>query len=160
MLVNTGRAAEGVAQFQAILKADPSNNMARVNIGFAHLQKAELDQAEADFREVIRRDPELGDRALRSRRGAEAKGPARCGQSRAGRALASIRACRRRTTRWASSTGRTGISTKPRKKCRPPLSIRPDYADAHFMLGTALKQKGDLDGGRVGLARRHPPRSR
>ena len=31
--------------------------MARLNIGFAHLQKAELDQAAAEFRAVLERDP-------------------------------------------------------------------------------------------------------
>ena len=28
---------------------------------------------------------------------------------------------------------------------RSALAIQPEYAEAHFMLGTALKQKGDLD---------------
>ena len=26
------------------------------------------------------------------------------------------------------------------------VALRPDYGEAYFMLGTALKQKGDLDG--------------
>ncbi len=29
--------------------------------------------------------------------------------------------------------------------------MRPDYAAAHYMLGTALKQKGDLDGSAAAL---------
>jgi superkiller protein 3 len=37
MLVATGRAEEGVAQFEA--SRDPSNNMARVNVGFAYCRR-------------------------------------------------------------------------------------------------------------------------
>jgi len=34
---------------------------------------------------------------------------------------------------------------------REAVRLRPDYAQAHFMLGTALKQQGDLDGAIVAL---------
>src|SRR2546422_4754151 len=57
-LFRSGHAEDGIAEFQKILAVDPSINMARVNIGFAHLQKAELNSAEKEFREVLRRSEE------------------------------------------------------------------------------------------------------
>jgi Flp pilus assembly protein TadD len=34
---------------------------------------------------------------------------------------------------------------------RAAVKLRPEYGEAHYMLGTALKQKGDLDAAIVAL---------
>ena len=50
---------EGIAQFRKILELDPSNDMARVNIGFADIQKGDIDGAIRELRAASERAPDL-----------------------------------------------------------------------------------------------------
>jgi Flp pilus assembly protein TadD len=52
----------------------------------------------------------------------------------------------KRTTRWELSNGR--VATSPP---RAALALKPDYGEAWFTLGTALKQNGDLEGAESAL---------
>ena len=62
------------------------------------------------------------------------------------RAAPRIRRCPKRRTRWAWCCGRPGAARRPRRSSATPSPRRPDYAEAHYMLGTVLRQLGDADG--------------
>ncbi len=56
------RYAEAEPYFQAVLRADPGNAVARFNLGFAHEKRGQFDQAVHEFREATRLNPKI-DRA-------------------------------------------------------------------------------------------------
>ena len=98
-----------------------------------------------------RRLPRARARRARERRGplqpghgAEAEGRLR---GRAGRARAarwrSIPRCTTRTTRWAWCSGRRGSADEAVAAFRTAIARKPDLADAHYMLGTILRQQGE-----------------
>ena len=62
-----------------------------------------------------------------------------------GTPCASIRSCRRRRSRWASCSGRRDGATRPSACSAKRIARKPDYAEAHYMLGVLLKQLGKLD---------------
>ena len=135
-----------------ILAADPDNNMARVNIGFAHLQKAELDQAERDFRDVLRRDPNSAVAhydlavALKQQRRSRRLPRRNCAQAIALDPRLAEAHYTLGIIYWQS-----GDFDAAAKEMAAAAEISPDYAEAQFMLGTALKQKGDLAGAETAL---------
>ncbi len=81
--------------------------------------------------------------ALQPRAGTEAAGrvsrpPRRSCAAR----TSSTRRCPKRPTRSASSCGRRDEADDAERAFRQAIARRPDYADAHYMLATILRQRG------------------
>ena len=128
VLVNSGRAEEGLAQFEKILAADPANNMARVNAGFAHLQKADLDRPPPTSAKSCAATPipaiahyDLGV-ALKQKDDLE---PAKV-EIRS-RPIARPATRRSDITRSGSSTGRAASSSGAAREMRAAIAINPSY---------------------------------
>ncbi len=56
------RYAEAEPYFQAVLRADPANAVARFNLGYTHEKRGQYDKAVHEFREATRLNPKI-DRA-------------------------------------------------------------------------------------------------
>ena len=71
-------------------------------------------------------------------------------------ARARSRRCRRRRSRSASCSGRPAGPTRRCSSSATPIARKPDYADAHYMLGTVLKQQGAIDDAIAAVPGGHP----
>ena len=145
-LMDAGSGEEAVSTFRALLAAHPDDATARHNLGSALLHQGDLDGAIAVYRELVRAAPEDAEAFYNLGHGPEAEGrfrgrrwPSCAAPSR------SIPRCTTRTTRWAWCSGRPGRPDEAVAAFRDAIARKPDLADAHYMLGTILRQQGRLD---------------
>ena len=158
-----GESEEALAAFRAVLAQDPANVTARHNLGSALMQKGDVEGAAALYRELTAAHPDNAEAfynlgvALKQRddfEGAEAA------LRRAIALETPGRSCRRRRTRSGSCCGRRRGPRRRRPPSAPPSPPVPRYAEAHYMLGTVLRQLEQAGRGAGRGEGGHPPRAR
>ena len=139
-----GEADAAVAAFRAVLDQDPGNVTARHNLGSALMQKGDVEGAIALYRELTAAHPENAEAfynlgvALKQKddfAGAEAalrRAIALDPQSQLPEAPYTLG-----VTLW-----QIGRAEDAATAFRAALAARTDYAEAHYMLGTVLRQQG------------------
>ena len=141
-----GEADAAVATFAALVARAPDNLTARHNLGTAYLQKGDLKAAVETFRDLVARDPSnaegfynLGAALKQQDDFAAAEQALRGGDPPpAGAARGALHARRR-------ALADRSAPTRPPTSFRAALARKPSYADAHYMLGTVLRQAGKPD---------------
>ena len=144
-LVESGQAKEGLREFDAILRVEPGNLTALTNIAFTRPSPASTIAQSLSYATCFAAIPGSRPRTmisdLRSSRRMTSRATGRNSQKPSG----SSRTWWKRATPLESWRGRPEISRRPPRRSTT-IALRPTYGEAYHMLGTALKQKGDLDG--------------
>ena len=126
MLLETGSPDQARNQFQTVISADPHNLSAAGNIGLTYLNQGNLTKAIEQFERVLQVD--AASTAV---------------QYNLGLAYTLAR------VHWQD-----GEFDDVLRETGAAIAANPNYAEAYYLLGTALKQGGQLDdavfGGEIG----------
>ena len=144
-----GKLDEAAAEFRAAIQAKPDYQQAHYILGSVLRQKGDLDSALAELQTAVRLDPE--DAGAHQALGMVYK--QKGDQTQAGDEFKKAEALNKermnvQAATLATNTGarqlREGNVNGGIEQFRGALKMAPNFAPAHYQLGLALRQKGDL----------------
>ncbi len=116
-----GELDKAVAEYQAVLKANPNNTSALTNLGVVYYSQGNLDQAIAHYQKAIQIAPNDAD--IHSNLAAAYVQKAQIGQAQPDRSLLD----------------------KALQEYQKAIELKPDLAEAHFGLGVVYVTLGEND---------------
>ena len=164
--MHLGHGEAAIAAFKALLARNPDYETARHNLGTAFMHKGDLDARRRGLSRADATQPRQRRGLLQPRHGPQAAGRLR---GRRG-GVAPRRRARSEPAGSALHAGRRALADRARRSGRRrlrarPSRRRPDYAEAHYMLGTILgsrappKPRSPSSAGRSSCSRTPPRRT-
>ncbi len=157
-LMDAGFGEEAVSTFRALIAAQPRRHVGAPQPRQRPAPPGRPRRRHRGLSRARARGPGQRRGLLQPRDGAEAEGrfrgrrwPSCAARSR------SIPRSTTPTTRWAWCSGRPGGPRRRWPRSGRPSPASPTLADAHYMLGTILRQQGRLDDALAAFREAHPP---
>ena len=140
------RVYDAVRAYEKALALKPDLAEVQNNLGIALKEQGKLDEAVICFRKALELKPDYAE--AHNNLGNALKGQGKLG--RGGRMLPSARSTSSRTTPKPTTISATRSRTRASSTRRSPhyrqaIGLKPDYAEAHSNLGSALNDQGKLD---------------
>ena len=151
-LSKSGDLDGSIAKFNEAIAQAPNCHDCYYNIGYAHSQKKEWDKAEAAYKKATELKPDYAEawnglaNAYNSQKKLDLALEASANAAKYGGTAAAAAAAPARCTTRASSSGTRASTRRRRRSSRPRPRPIPTYSDAHYRLGMANLNLGDMPG--------------
>jgi tetratricopeptide (TPR) repeat protein len=146
LLIEARYPERAIKESEQVLRRDPANAAAQMNIGYAYLKIGEFDKAETAYRAAVADDPKSPAAHYDLAIALKMKDQLEAAQKEFRAAIELDPSLAEAHYTLGITYWQLGDFPATKQEMKAAIAARPDYAEAHYTLGIVLKQSGDLDG--------------